>query len=126
MPPKRGKGNARATSLRKAKDTTPDVYGDMLAEAAVVDPAKNGNRPLKRRRVMREVSIPEYHDDSKKSTTGHSTPKAKRPARPAAKAGPTQGARPLAEQTVEASSESDDSDDFAFEDVDLGQRASPE
>lgn len=121
MPPRR----TRARASRKAKEPSPDVYDDMLAEAAVIDPVENSNRPLKRRRVTREVSIPKYRDDGTLKYGEPSTLKVSRPDHPQS----TNTRKDLGvgrpEQTVEASSESDDSDDFAFEDVDLRQQETP-
>jgi len=135
MAPSRGKGKARETpavaprrSARTRKnaavDATPDVYGEMVAEAVAAEPVEVASRPLKRRKVSREPVTPV------KST-------AKRQAPPStvsepAKSTPAQQtddqydsdapARSRPQQTAEYSSESEESD-FAFEDVDLGQNA---
>ncbi|KAK5136788.1 hypothetical protein LTR08_002084 [Meristemomyces frigidus] len=137
MAPSRGKAKARAggsagtatatnrRSTRRAqpKDVIPDVFDDMLAEAAVTEPVEESSRPLKRRRILREVSIPVYNESS--------YDKGKRPAASPPSAGtarPTQAvnvatspARAL--QTVETSEDEEESD-FGFEDVDLEQHAS--
>ncbi|KAK4549520.1 hypothetical protein LTR36_006517 [Oleoguttula mirabilis] len=135
MAPSRGRGKTRAAasassapsstrrSTRKAKNALPDVYDDLLAEAAVTDPANEPNRPLKRRRILREVSIPKY-EPSGGAKGKQPAPKA--PADGGDKdrqgvnvTGPT--GRGL--QTVEASSDDEDESDFAFEDVDLTRPA---
>ena len=136
MASSRGKGktraaaNARGTpslsrrSTRRTKDAAPDVYGDMLAEAAVTDPVEDTNRPLKRRRILREVSIPKYKEPSsdkgKRPATSPTTDggnKAGQASKPAGSAG-------RGVQTIEASSDEEDESDFGFEDVDLDQPAS--
>jgi xeroderma pigmentosum group C-complementing protein len=135
MAPSRGKGKARETpavaprrSARTRKnaavDATPDVYGEMVAEAVAAEPVEVASRPLKRRKVSREPVTPV------KST-------AKRQAPPSTVSEPTKStpaqqtddqydsdtpARSKPQQTAEYSSESEESD-FAFEDVDLGQNA---
>lgn len=93
----------------------------MLAEAAVVDPVESDNKPLKRRRLLREVSIPSY--DSPRNGKG------KQPVRSVDGGNVGKGqainfALPTGLQTIDRSSGSDeeDEDDFAFEDVDLNQR----
>ncbi|KAK5162762.1 uncharacterized protein LTR77_011193 [Saxophila tyrrhenica] len=125
MAPNRGKGKARAVdgparaltngqrttrSSRKSKAGNDDVYGDMLAEAAVVDPLAEelSDRPLKRRRVAAK-SKPDAGSPGKHERQLNTPP------RPL----------PLNMQTVEDSSASDDEDesDFGFEDVDLDQPA---
>lgn len=130
MAPSRGKGKAKATptrraasrSARKAKDGSPDIYGDMLAEAAAHDAAQSSDRPLKRRRVLREVSIP------KQPVESASSKQKKRPAAvtqsEVADDDEASGTESIShrQQTIEASSDASDPDesDFAFEDVDLG------
>ncbi|KAI7282845.1 Rad4-domain-containing protein [Hortaea werneckii] len=86
----------------------------MLAETAVTDPAEDTNRPLKRRRIVREVSLPGHHSPrqpkaEKRVDSGDSATQA------------VNTAAPIGLQTIEASSDSgdDEEDDFAFEDVDL-------
>ena len=85
----------------------------MLAEAAVTDPVEYIDRPLKRRRIVREVSLPGHHSPrqakaEKRVDGGDSATQA------------VNTAAPIGLQTIEASSDSgDEEDDFAFEDVDL-------
>ncbi|KAK5124853.1 hypothetical protein LTR85_001043 [Meristemomyces frigidus] len=135
MAPNRGKGKSRGTasgnsapsssrrSTRKAKDAVPDVYDDLLAEAAVTDAVGESNRPLKRRRILREVSIPSYEpsagDKGKKSVRQAPAGGGDQARLGINAAGPT--GRGL--QTVEVSSDEEDESDFAFEDVDLNQPA---
>ncbi|KAI7260875.1 Rad4-domain-containing protein [Hortaea werneckii] len=104
----------RRRSGRNAKHEPQDPYSDMLAEAAVTDPVEDVDRPLKRRRIVREVSLPGKHSPRQ--------PKPENGAgggRTATQAVNT--AAPIGLQTIEASSDSgdDEEDDFAFEDVDL-------
>ncbi|KAI7238946.1 Rad4-domain-containing protein [Hortaea werneckii] len=107
--------STRRRSGRNAKHEPLDPYSDMLAEAAVTDPVEDTDRPLKRRRIVREVSLPGHHS----------------PRQPKPEKGPGGGntaaqaintVAPIGLQTIEASSDSgedDEEDDFAFEDVDL-------
>ncbi|KAI7157500.1 Rad4-domain-containing protein [Hortaea werneckii] len=107
--------STRRRSGRNAKHEPQDPYSDMLAEAAVTDPVEDTDRPLKRRRIVREVSLPGHHS----------------PRQPKPEKGPGGGntaaqaintVAPIGLQTIEASSDSgedDEEDDFAFEDVDL-------
>lgn len=95
----------------------------MLTEAAVVDPVADTNRPLKRRRVVREVSIP-----SQESSRNHNDrkPASSPVANDEQKAGQViniAGSARKGVQTVEASSDESDESDFGFEDVDLDQPA---
>jgi xeroderma pigmentosum group C-complementing protein len=135
MAPSRGKGKARKTpavaprrSTRTRKNATvnatPDVYGEMVAEAVATEPVEIASRPLKRRKVSREPVTP-----IKSTAKGRAPPSS---ASEPAKSTPAQQtddhydsdspARSQLQQTVEYSSESEESD-FAFEDVDLGQNA---
>ncbi|KAK0939469.1 hypothetical protein LTR29_008965 [Friedmanniomyces endolithicus] len=126
----RGKGNARATAARgsaaagpsrrptrvtrRPKDSTLDVYDDMLAEAAVTESDELSERPPKRRRLATSVTLPSpstsrngksrQADESRRAISGDeaSSPK---------------------QQMVEASSDDSDESEFAFEDVDLEQSA---
>ncbi|KAK3673955.1 hypothetical protein LTR78_006157 [Recurvomyces mirabilis] len=103
--------STRATRGRKTMDTTPDVYQDMLIEAAVTNPEPFDDRPLKRRRIAGPSGpFATRHKDEVKqplNTSGnHSTSILSR------KAGL---------QTIDASDDDDDESDFGFEDVDLGQ-----
>ncbi|KAK3109220.1 hypothetical protein LTR53_017759, partial [Teratosphaeriaceae sp. CCFEE 6253] len=122
MAPSRGKGKARATpardapagpsrrtprATRRTKSDTPDVYQDMLAEAAVTGPDAPVDRPPKRRRVATSVTLPspQKQPNGKARQTEHED-----------------SGTPLAthQQTVEESTDADsDERDFAFEDVDL-------
>ena len=70
MAPQGGKGKAREAptaaprrSTRSRKnastvDATPDVYGDMVAEAVAAEPIESSDRPLKRRRMSRGPVTP--------------------------------------------------------------------
>jgi xeroderma pigmentosum group C-complementing protein len=136
MAPKGGKGKAReapttaprrGTRSRKnasPADATPDVYGEMVAEAVAAEPVESSDRPLKRRRMSRGPVTPaktkqkEQELSSANGKTSASTP-AKPISEPYESDDPTLN-RP--QQTVEYSSESEESD-LAFENVDLGQRA---
>ncbi|KAI7208819.1 Rad4-domain-containing protein [Hortaea werneckii] len=107
--------SARRRSGRNTKHEPQNPYSDMLAEAAVTDPVEDTDRPLKRRRIVREVSLP-----------GHYSPRQTKPEKGAGGGNtPAQAintAAPIGLQTIEASSDSgeeDEEDDFAFEDVDL-------
>ncbi|KAI7298983.1 Rad4-domain-containing protein, partial [Hortaea werneckii] len=107
--------STRRRSGRNAKHEPQDPYSDMLAEAAVTDPVEDTNRPLKRRRIVREVSLPGHHSPRQpkpeKGAGGGNTP-----------AQAVNTVAPIGLQTIEASSDSgedDEEDDFAFEDVDL-------
>ncbi|KAI7200768.1 hypothetical protein KC352_g19573, partial [Hortaea werneckii] len=104
----------RRRSGRNVKHEPQDPYSDMLAEAAVTDPVEDIDRPLKRRRIVREVSLPGHHSPrqpkaEKRVDGGDSATQA------------VNTAAPIGLQTIEASSDSgdDEEDDFAFEDVDL-------
>jgi hypothetical protein len=138
MAPSRGKGKARevpvtaprrSTRARKnanaqIADATPDVYGEMVAEAVAAEPTELASRPLKRRKVSREPVTPikttacRQVPPSSVSETAKSTP-AQQTDEHDESDDPT-GGKP--QQTVEYSSESEESD-FAFEDVDLDQGA---
>lgn len=137
MAPSRGKGKAkdapltaprrsarsRNSAAAKPEETTPNVYKDMLAEAAVADPPEPSDRPLKRRKVSREPLTPDKPVQpmaaprSARSEAARSTPARKRAE--SLQSEVTPASRP--QQTAEYSSESEESD-FAFEDVDLGQK----
>lgn len=119
----RRSARSRNSTAAKPKETTPDVYKDMLAEAAVVGPPEPSDRPLKRRKVSREPLTPDKPVQRKAaprsagSDAVHSTPARERAE--ALQSEVTPASRP--QQTAEYSSESEESD-FAFEDVDLGQK----
>lgn len=138
MAPSRGKGKAReapvvaprrSTRTRKnatasTDDATPDVYGDMVAEAVAAEPLEIASRPLKRRKVSREPVTPVKPAGRRQAPPSSGSEPAK--STPAQHTddhsdidAPT-SSKPL--QTAEYSSESEESD-FAFEDVDLGQTA---
>jgi xeroderma pigmentosum group C-complementing protein len=98
----------------------------MVAEAVAAEPVESSDRPLKRRRMSRGPVTPAKTVQKKQefsSPNGKAT--ASTPAGPMSESyesdNPTRN-RP--QQTVEYSSESEESD-LAFEDVDLGQRADP-
>ncbi|GAB1737774.1 hypothetical protein NU219Hw_g2181t1 [Hortaea werneckii] len=107
--------STRRRSGRNAKHEPQDPYSDMLAEAAVTDPVEVTDRPLKRRRIVREVSLPGHHSPRRPKTEkgaggGNTVAQA------------VNTVAPIGLQTIEASSDSgedDEEDDFAFEDVDL-------
>ncbi|EMF17686.1 Rad4-domain-containing protein [Sphaerulina musiva SO2202] len=122
MAPSRGKGRAaaasagtprssgrttRARTRKAAHDDVPDVYSAMLSEAHT-DGETDEDRPLKIRRITPKKSG--YQDPSAPITQSADLKK------PGIPLHPTKG-RP---QTVEDSSESDDSE-FDFEDVDIDQ-----
>ncbi|OQO03796.1 hypothetical protein B0A48_10436 [Cryoendolithus antarcticus] len=136
MAPSRGKArraqpggpstSSPATTSRgnRRRGAPPSVYGELADEVAqTAEP----ERPLKRRRILREVSIPKYRGDDlevgsagarKSSQAGKTIQTDDR-----ARTGPDSSssrAPPL--QTVDASSDSDDSG-FAFEDVNLAGNA---
>ena len=135
MAPSRGKGKARETPVaprrsartRKnaAVDATPDVYGEMVAEAVATEPVEIATRPLKRRKLLREPVTPIQSPAQKPappssvSEPAKSTPAQQTDDQYNSDAPP----RTRPQQTAEYSSESEESD-FAFEDVDLGQNAS--
>jgi xeroderma pigmentosum group C-complementing protein len=80
----------------------------MLAEAAVTDPGPSSDRPLKRRRVAREVNISTDAPSSEEIQAAHEQ---------SAEDDHSQSAARL--QTLEVSSDDEDESDFEFEDVDL-------
>lgn len=137
MAPSRGKGKAReapvtaprrSTRTRKnangnIADATPDVYGEMVAEAVAAEPLGIASRPLKRRKVSREPVTPVKSAGRREvpSSVGEaakSTPV--KQADESYESDVASAAKP--QQTAEYSSESEESD-FAFEDVDLGENA---
>ncbi|KAK6439638.1 hypothetical protein LTR95_004151 [Oleoguttula sp. CCFEE 5521] len=134
MAPSRGKARraqpsstsfpATASRGNRRRGAPPSVYGELLDEVAqTAEP----ERPLKRRRILREVSIPKYRGDDLETGgagAGKSSQAAKtRPANDTARTGPDfSSSRMPPLQTVDASSDSGDSD-FAFEDVDLAGNA---
>jgi xeroderma pigmentosum group C-complementing protein len=138
MAPSRGRGKAhevpvtaprRSTRTRKnanaqIADATPDVYGEMVAEAVAAEPMELASRPLKRRKVSREPVTP-IKSNARREVPPSSVSEAAK-STPAQKADEhfesddSADGKPL--QTAEYSSESEESD-FAFEDVDLGQSA---
>ena len=95
MAPKGGKGKAReapttaprrsARSRKNAStvDATPDVYGEMLAEAVAAEPVERSDRPLKRRRMSRGPVTPAktVQNDQEPSSANGKTP-ASTPAKP--------------------------------------------
>ncbi|KAK4579884.1 hypothetical protein LTR86_000085 [Recurvomyces mirabilis] len=125
MGPSRGKGktpatptrampsrpSTRATRGRKTKDTTPDVYQNMLIEAAVTDPEPFDDRPLKRRKVA---------GNSGSSRTSRNN-EVKQPLDTSGNNPTSAASRAAGLQTIDASDDDDDESDFGFEDVDLGQ-----
>ena len=136
MPPKGGKCKGREApttaprrSTRSRKnastvDATPDVYGEMLAEAVAAEPVESSDRPLKRRRMSHGPVTPAKTVQNKQelSSANGKTP-ASTPAKPTSESYESDEStygRP--QQTVEYSSESEESD-LDFEDVDLGQSA---
>ena len=136
MPPRSVKGKARevpTTAPRRSGrsrtnastvDATPDVYGDMVAEAVAAEPVESSNRPLKRRRTSRGPVTPaKTLPKTQELSTPNGKSSASTPAKPTSE--PYENEDPALsrpQQTVEYSSESEESD-LAFEDVDLGQRA---
>lgn len=107
--------STRRRSGRNAKHEPQDPYSDMLAEAAVTDPVEDTDRPLKRRRIVREVSLSSHHSPRQPQPE-------KRPGDGNTAAQAINTVAPIGLQTIDASSDSgedDDEDDFAFEDVDL-------
>jgi xeroderma pigmentosum group C-complementing protein len=138
MAPSRGKGKAREApvtaprrSARARKnanaqiaDATPDVYGEMVAEAVAAESTELASRPLKRRKVSREPVTPikptarRQVPPSSVSETAKSTPAQQTDEHD--ESDDSTGGKP--QQTAEYSSESEESD-FAFEDVDLGRSA---
>jgi xeroderma pigmentosum group C-complementing protein len=138
MAPKGGKGKAREVpntaprrSTRSRKnantvDATPDVYGEMVAEAVAAEPVESSDRPLKRRRMSRGPVTPAkaVQDEQELSSANGKTP-ASSPAKPISESYESdEPTRDRPQQTVEYSSESEESD-LDFEDVDLGQTANP-
>jgi xeroderma pigmentosum group C-complementing protein len=136
MAPRSGKGKAREApttaprrSTRSRKnantvDATPDVYGEMVAEAVAAEPVESSNRPLKRRRMSHGPVTPAkaVQDEQEFSSANGKTP-ASAPAKPISESYESdEPARGRPQQTVEYSSESEESD-LVFEDVDLGQTA---
>ncbi|KAK6418073.1 hypothetical protein LTR95_017250, partial [Oleoguttula sp. CCFEE 5521] len=136
MAPSRGKArrntpggpsaNASATATRtnRKRGAPPSVYGGLLDEVALT---AEPERPLKRRRLLREVSIPKYRGDDIQvgsASAGKSSQVAKTlQANNTARTGRDfSNSRVPPLQTVDASSDSGDSD-FAFEDVDLAGNA---
>ncbi|TKA79597.1 hypothetical protein B0A55_03369 [Friedmanniomyces simplex] len=126
MAPSRGKGKGRAApprnatagpsqrttrATRRPKDETPDVYQDMLAEAAVTDPDELSDRPPKRRRVATSVTLPSP------GPSRHGKARQVESSDPVS----VDGASTTKQQTIDASSDDSDESDFAFEDVDLDQ-----
>lgn len=135
MAPRSGKGKAREAtttaprrSARSGKnattnDATPDVYGDMVAEAVAAEPVESSDRPLKRRRMSRGPVTPAKTTRQKEEL---STPNGKTSASTPAKLinesyESDDPPRNRPQQTAEYSSESEESD-LAFEDIDLGQK----
>ncbi|KAH9834693.1 Rad4 beta-hairpin domain 1 [Teratosphaeria destructans] len=118
MAPSRGRARGGAVvdrasrqstrSTPKAKDATSDVYQDMLSEAAVVDPEPTSDRPLKRRRLVREVSIPTATPSRAEQPPAHIN------------TGNEASEAAAGLQTAQLSSDDEDESDFSFEDVDLG------
>lgn len=117
MAPSRGKGKGtsraktgtarRSTRSRASGDDVPDVYQSMLQEADAQHTDED-IRPLKKRRVAAP------------SSAKSATPPPESAARTTTELETRSNVRPaLQQQTVEDSSESDNSD-FEFEDVDLG------
>lgn len=139
MAPSRGRGRPKAPiassrnaptrraplrSGRKAKDASPDVYGDMVAAAVASDPVELSDRPLKRRKVSRKanadavaVDPPEAPNSSKRQSTARANNVANE-----SPAKSSYDGRSWQLQTVEASSDSEESD-LGFEDVDLAPKA---
>lgn len=136
MAPKGSRGKAReapATTPRRSTrsrknastaDATPDVYGDMVAEAVAAEPVESSDRPLKRRRMSRGPVTPAKAVQKQQDLSRpNGKTSASTPARPISESYESDNAtRNRPQQTVEYSSESEESD-LAFEDVDLGQRA---
>ena len=128
MAPSRGKGKSRtalsnagpsrssARSSRKRNDATPDVFQDMLAEAAVTDPEELSDRPLKRRKVATNVAVPDRKAVQDGKATRARDAEEARPVKSGGKAPHTK------QQTIQESSDDDDDEsEFDFEDVDLSR-----
>jgi len=135
MPPKSGKGKARevatAAPRRSARsrknastvDATLDVYGSMVAEAVAAEPVESSDRPLKRRRTSRGPITPAKTVPKKQELNTPNETSASTPANETSESYQwDEPPRTRPPQTVEYSSESEESD-LAFEDIDLGQRA---
>jgi xeroderma pigmentosum group C-complementing protein len=139
MAPSRGKGNTRdapvvaprrSTRARKnatpaTEDATPDVYGEMVAEAVAAEPVEIASRPLKRRKVSREPVTPVKPAAKRQAPPSSASVAKSTPAQQTDDHYDSDDSPPSrAQQTAEYSSESEESD-FGFEDVDLGQNAAP-
>ncbi|KXL48136.1 MAG: hypothetical protein FE78DRAFT_87514 [Acidomyces sp. 'richmondensis'] len=137
MAPSRGRGKAPATasrrtaapstrrsgrSTRSSQATRSDIYEDMLAAAAAAEPTMDYDRPLKRRKALREVSISHF------SPTTAPDRQLDGPADPQAPASGTQIIESSSddendecehENEHDYEDQDEDESDFAFEDVDL-------
>ncbi|KAK5701765.1 hypothetical protein LTR97_004583 [Elasticomyces elasticus] len=118
-------GPSRRSARNRKNEEAPEIFQDLLAEAAVVDSEHVSERPLKRRRVASGVVLP---SPSPRAPSRSVDSKGK------GKVREVEEEREAAEsdvsgklQTIEQSSSSDDEDEeededgFDFEDIDLNQ-----
>ncbi|KAK3659712.1 hypothetical protein LTR56_001075 [Elasticomyces elasticus] len=115
-------GPSRRSTRNRKNEEAPEIFQDLLAEAAVVDPEAVSERPLKRRRVASGVVLPSPSPQApSKNLDGKGKGKARE----------VEEEREVVEsdvgklQTIEQSSSSNDEDEeededgFDFEDIDL-------
>ncbi|KAK5724609.1 hypothetical protein LTR15_004655 [Elasticomyces elasticus] len=121
--PKTTSGPSRRSARNRKNEEAPEVFQDLLAEVAVVDPEDVSERPLKRRRVASGVVLPSPSPQAPSRSVG---------GKGKGKVTEVEDERQGVEsdvagtlQTIEQSSSSDDEDEeededgFDFEDVDL-------
>ncbi|KAK5679737.1 hypothetical protein LTS10_007685 [Elasticomyces elasticus] len=118
-------GPSRRPARNRKNEEAPEVFQDLLAEAAVVDPEDVSERPLKRRRVASGVVLPSPSPQlPSRSMSGKGKGRAKDEVVDESEEVESDSGKL---QTIEQSSSSDDDDededetDYGFEDVDLNQ-----
>ncbi|KAK4901676.1 hypothetical protein LTR27_001448 [Elasticomyces elasticus] len=131
MAPSRGKpktpakktttaGPSRRSARNRRNEEAPEIYQDLLAEAAVVDPGDVSERPLKRRRVASGVVLPSPSPQAPSRTVGGKG-KGKAKDEVVEEVESDVGNLQTIEQSSSSSDDEDDDDetDYGFEDVDL-------
>ncbi|KAK4958247.1 hypothetical protein LTR10_004673 [Elasticomyces elasticus] len=112
-------GPSRRSARNRKTEEAPEIFQDLLAEAAVVDPEDVSERPLKRRRVASGVVLP---SPSPQAPSKNADGKGKGKVREVEEEREEVESDGGKLQTIEQSSDDDDDDDetdYGFEDVDL-------
>ncbi|KAK5740493.1 hypothetical protein LTR17_004530 [Elasticomyces elasticus] len=116
-------GPSRRSARNRKNEEAPEVFQDLLAEAAVVDPEDVSERPLKRRRVASGVVLPSPSPGAVKQREGKGKEKARDEVLDESEEVESDGGKlqTIEQSSSSSSSENEDETDYGFEDVDINQ-----